>query len=64
VLNASGYLVLKRYFVSLAWSGALGTLVNVYRDGVLISMTANDGQYTDDSPFPQKTKKGQRKLGE
>jgi hypothetical protein len=38
LLDASGYLVHKCHFVSLTWSGALGTLVNVYRDGVLISM--------------------------
>jgi hypothetical protein len=33
--------------------------VNVYRDGVLISTTANDGQYTDPH-FHQKRKKGRK----
>jgi hypothetical protein len=63
VLDASGYLVHKGHFVSLTWSGALGALVNACRDGVLISMTANDEQYLMTHHF-QKKKKGQRKLEE
>jgi hypothetical protein len=64
VLDASGYLVHKRHFVSLTCSGALGTLVNVYRDGVLISMKANDEQYLMTHHFHKREKKGQRKFGE
>ena len=33
--------------VLLTWSGATSTDVDVYRDGMLIGTTANDGSYTD-----------------
>lgn len=33
--------------VDLAWSGATGASVDVYRNGGLLSTTANDGAYTD-----------------
>jgi serine protease len=34
-------------FADLVWSGATGANVNVYRNGVLRTTTANDGAYTD-----------------
>ncbi|WP_341502131.1 S8 family serine peptidase [Gallaecimonas sp. GXIMD4217] len=33
--------------VDLQWSGATGALVDIYRDGVLIDSTDNDGRYRD-----------------
>jgi subtilisin family serine protease len=34
-------------FADLAWSGAIGANVDVYRNGVYRTATANDGAYTD-----------------
>jgi len=31
----------------LAWSGLSGSSVDIYRNGAVISSTANDGAYTD-----------------
>jgi PKD repeat protein len=47
VLSAVGYKVRGRHTVDLTWSGATSTDVDVYRDGALITTTANDGEYTD-----------------
>jgi hypothetical protein len=33
--------------VRLTWSGATSANIDVYRNGVLIATTANDGSYTD-----------------
>jgi PKD repeat protein len=46
-LSASGYKVRGLQKADLTWSGATSTNIDVYRDGVLIATTANDGQYTD-----------------
>ncbi|MDX1628405.1 MAG: S8 family serine peptidase [Fulvivirga sp.] len=46
-LSANGYKVRGRHNVDLSWSGATTTNVDIYRDGVLIATTANDGAYTD-----------------
>ncbi len=46
-LSATGYKVRGRKHADLSWSGATGTDVEVYRDGVLIATTPNDGFYTD-----------------
>jgi len=46
-LTATGYLVHRRQRVDLTWSGASGSSVDVYRDGSVITTTANDGFYTD-----------------
>lgn len=46
-LTATGYKVKGRQNVDLVWSSAIGTQVNVYRDGVLVTTTTNDGAYTD-----------------
>ena len=34
-------------FATLSWTGAESETVNIYRDGNLVSSTANDGKYTD-----------------
>jgi len=47
VLSAAARKVGGNRFVDLTWSGAGGANVDVYRDGVLIVTTANDGAYTD-----------------
>ena len=46
-LTASGYKVRGRHNIDLSWSGASANNVDIYRDGVLIATTANDGAYTD-----------------
>jgi len=46
-LSASGYKNKGKNVVDLTWSGATGNDVDIYRDGVLLATTANDGAYTD-----------------
>ncbi len=46
-LQASGRKVGGINTVRLTWSGATSTNIDVYRNGVLIVTTANDGSYTD-----------------
>jgi serine protease len=46
-LTAAGYKLKGQRAVDLAWTGATGGEVQVYRDGALIAVTANDGSYTD-----------------
>lgn len=46
-LSVSGYKIRGRQHADLSWSGATGTDVEIYRDGALITTTANDGFYTD-----------------
>lgn len=46
-LSATGYKVRGVQHVDLSWSGAGGTNVDVYRNGALVTATANDGFYTD-----------------
>ncbi len=46
-LTATGYKYRGLQKADLEWSGATGTDVEIYRDGVLIATTANDGFYTD-----------------
>ena len=46
-MSASGYKVRGLKKADLEWSGANSTNVDVYRDGGLMTATANDGAYTD-----------------
>ncbi len=46
-LSADGYKVRGVRYVDLSWTGAAGTQVNIYRDGVLIATVDNTGSYTD-----------------
>lgn len=46
-LTASGYKLKGAQHVDLAWTGAASTDVDVFRNGVNIVTTANDGAYTD-----------------
>jgi hypothetical protein len=46
-LTATGRKVRGLQRVDLAWSGATSSSVDVYRDGVRITTTANDGAHTD-----------------
>ncbi|MEJ2310028.1 MAG: S8 family peptidase [Gammaproteobacteria bacterium] len=46
-LEVSTYRIRGIKYVDLTWSGANSTNIDVYRDGVLIATTANDGAYTD-----------------
>jgi hypothetical protein len=46
-LSANGHKVQGRETVDLSWSGATSTNVDIYRNGVRIVITPNDGAYTD-----------------
>ena len=46
-LTARGYKVRGRQTVDLSWTGATSSNVDIYRNGVLIVTTLNDGFYTD-----------------
>jgi PKD repeat protein len=46
-LSARGYKVKGNQRVDLTWSGATGSNVDVYRNGVKVITTANDGFHTD-----------------
>lgn len=47
LLTVTGRLVRNKAYADLAWTGASGTYVDVYRNGTLITTTANDGFYTN-----------------
>lgn len=46
-LSVSAYSVRTNKYADLTWSGALYANVDVYRNGVKVATTANDGAYTD-----------------
>jgi extracellular elastinolytic metalloproteinase len=48
-LAASGYKVRGVHTVDLTWSGATTGTVDIYRDGVRIATTSNDGAFTDNT---------------
>jgi len=50
-LTGLGYKVQGRWNADLSWDGATGGSVDIYRDGVLLTNTANDGAYTDVTNF-------------
>ncbi len=51
VLTATGRREGPVQYMSLKWSGALGTLVDIYRNGTRIRTTANDGSDTNGRTF-------------
>jgi subtilisin len=46
-LSVLAYKVRGDKYADLSWSGATSTNVDIYRDGALITTTANDGAHTD-----------------
>jgi hypothetical protein len=46
-LTVTGYKVKGLQTADLSWKGAGSTTVDIYRDGVKVATTANDGFYTD-----------------
>ncbi|MGY0617764.1 S8 family serine peptidase, partial [Vibrio sp. FJH11] len=46
-LSTSKYLAKQGQKVDLAWSNATARKVDVYRNGVIVSTTGNDGAFTD-----------------
>jgi Matrixin len=46
-LTVRGYKVKGSQLADLAWSGLSGSSVDIYRNGAVVSSTANDGAYTD-----------------
>jgi PKD repeat protein len=51
VLSVSGRVDATKQYMTLSWTGASGTMVNVYRNNVLIKNTENDGRYTNSRTF-------------
>jgi PKD repeat protein len=47
LLGVTGRAVKNKTYADLAWSGAPGASIDVYRNGSLITTTPNDGQFTD-----------------
>jgi hypothetical protein len=50
-LSVNGYKVKGKWTVDLSWSGAAGGTLEIYRNGSLLTTTANDGAYTDATSF-------------
>jgi PKD repeat protein len=50
-LTASGRSDATKQYMTLDWTGATGTSVDVYRNGARITTTANDGHYTNSRSF-------------
>lgn len=48
-LSAEGYRVKGVHHADLTWTGGESDQVDVYRDGVLVATTENDGFHTDDA---------------
>lgn len=46
-LTVTGRIERKKAYADLLWAGAVGTSVDIYRNGTLTTTTANDGNYTD-----------------
>ena len=46
-LSANGYKKKGLQYANLKWAGATSTKVDIYRDGVRVANTANDGAHTD-----------------
>jgi hypothetical protein len=46
-LTATKRVAGKKRYTDLAWSGASGTNVDVFRNNALLTTTANDGAHTD-----------------
>ena len=50
-LSVTGRSDATTHYMTLVWSGASGAMVDVYRNGVLIKVTENDGRYTNTRTF-------------
>ena len=50
-LSANGFKNKGRWTTDLSWDGATTTNVDIYRDGGLLTTTADDGLYTDATDF-------------
>jgi PKD repeat protein len=50
-LSATGRVDATKQYMTLAWSGAKGAAVDVYRNGPRLLNTANDGHYTNSRTF-------------
>lgn len=50
-LSANGYKTRGRWTTDLSWDGATSSNVDIFRDGSLLTTTANDGAYTDATDF-------------
>lgn len=46
-LNITGYKVRGVQHVDLVWSGVMGSLVDIYRNGSVVHSVNNNGEYTD-----------------
>jgi PKD repeat protein len=50
-LTVTGRSDATKHYMTLDWTGATGASVDVYRNGVRITTTANDGHYTNSRTF-------------
>ena len=50
-LRASGRSDATKQYMTLDWTGATGTNVDIYRNGPLLTATLNDGHYTNSRTF-------------
>jgi PKD repeat protein len=53
VLRVTGRVDLTRQYMTLTWTGMVGTPAAVFRDGRLITNTVNDGKYTNSRLYRQ-----------
>ena len=51
LLNTAGRFDATKQYMTLTWTGASGSIVDVYRNGVMITATPNDGKYTNSRTF-------------
>jgi PKD repeat protein len=54
-LTVTGRVDATKKYMTLKWSGATGTTVDVYRDGAFIKNEPNDGQYVNSQNLPGKS---------
>jgi hypothetical protein len=51
-LTVTGRVDATKQYMTLIWSGARGTTVDVYRNGILLRQEANDGQFINSRLLP------------
>jgi hypothetical protein len=52
LLGVTGRADAAKQYMTLSWSGAQGASVDVYRDGVFLTIQANDGRYANSRNLP------------
>jgi PKD repeat protein len=52
VLNVTGWVDATKQYMALTWTGAVGSTVDVYRNGTFLVNELNDGKYTNSRSLP------------